>query len=68
MIRFLLDTSICIELIRRRSPAVLARLRRRRIGTIGISAITLAELRYGVAKSSDAAPSSNYSGRVARFY
>ncbi len=55
MIRFLLDTSICIELIRGRAPAVLARLRRRKIGTIGISAITLAELRYGVAKSSDPA-------------
>ncbi len=55
MIRFLLDTNLCIELIRGRAPAVLARLRRRKIGTIGISAITLAELRNGVAKSSDAA-------------
>lgn len=53
MIRFLLDTNICIELIRGRAPAVLARLRRRKIGSIGISAITLAELRYGVARSSD---------------
>ena len=53
MIRFLLDTSICIELIRGRAPVVLARFRHRKIGTIGISAITLAELRYGVAKSSD---------------
>jgi predicted nucleic acid-binding protein len=40
--RFLLDTNICIELIRGRAPAVLVRLRRRKIGTIGISAITLA--------------------------
>ncbi|HMQ16031.1 MAG TPA: type II toxin-antitoxin system VapC family toxin [Phycisphaerae bacterium] len=53
--RFLLDTNICIELVRGRAPAVVARLRRRKIGTIGISAITLAELRYGVAKSSDPA-------------
>jgi tRNA(fMet)-specific endonuclease VapC len=53
VIRFLLDTNICIELIRGRAPDVLARLRRRKIGTFGISAITLAELRYGVAKSSD---------------
>lgn len=53
MIRYLLDRNICIELIRGRAPAVLVRLRRRKIGTIGISAITLAELRYGVAKSSD---------------
>ncbi len=55
MVRFLLDTNICLELIRGRAPAVLARLRRRKIGSIGISAITLAELRYGVAKSSDPA-------------
>ena len=53
MIRYLLDTNICIELIRKRSQRVLARLRRRKIGTVGISTITLAELRYGVAHSSD---------------
>jgi tRNA(fMet)-specific endonuclease VapC len=54
VIRHLLDTSICIELIRGRSPdAILARLRRRKIGSVGISAVTLAELQYGVARSSD---------------
>lgn len=53
MIRFLLDTSICIELIRGRAVAVHGRLRRRKIGSVGISAITLAELRCGVAKSAD---------------
>ena len=55
MIRCLLDTTICIELIRGRSPAVLSRLRRRKIGAVGISSITLAELQYGVAKSSNPA-------------
>ncbi len=53
MIRYLFDTNICIELIRGRAPGLVARLRRRKIGTIGISAITLAELQYGVARSSD---------------
>lgn len=53
MIRHLLDTNICIDLVRRRAPRVVARLRRRRIGTVGISSITLAELHFGVAKSSD---------------
>lgn len=53
MIRRLLDTNICIELIRGRSERVLSRLRRRKIGTVGISSITLAELRYGVARSSE---------------
>lgn len=55
MIRILLDTSICIELIRGRAPGVLARLRRRRVGSVGISSITLAELEYGVQRSSDPA-------------
>ncbi len=55
MIRFLLDTNICVELIRGRAPQVLARLRRRKIGSVGISAITLAELQFGVARSRDPA-------------
>lgn len=53
MTRFLLDTSVCIDVIRGRAPGLPGRLRRRKIGTVGISAITLAELRYGVARSSD---------------
>ena len=55
MIRYLLDTSICIELIRGRSELLLTRLRRRKISSVGISSITMAELEYGVAKSSDPA-------------
>ncbi|GIK16408.1 MAG: ribonuclease VapC [Planctomycetota bacterium] len=53
MIRFLLDTNICIDLIRGRGDRILARLQRRSIGSVGISVVTLAELRYGVEKSSD---------------
>ncbi len=51
----MLDTSICIELARRRAAPVVARLRRRKVGTVGISSITLGELEYGVARSRDAA-------------
>lgn len=51
--RCLLDTSICVELIRGRSEKLTAKLKRRTIGSIGISSITLAELQYGVAKSSN---------------
>ena len=51
----MLDTNICVELARRRAGTVLARLRRRKIGTVGISSITLAELEFGVARSRDAA-------------
>jgi len=54
VIRHLLDTNICIELIRgRSSETLLAKLRRRKIGSVGLSAITLAELQFGVARSSD---------------
>jgi tRNA(fMet)-specific endonuclease VapC len=51
----MLDTSTCIDLIRGRSPRILARLRRYAVGTILISAITLAELEHGVEKSSNPA-------------
>ncbi|MFG0283292.1 MAG: type II toxin-antitoxin system VapC family toxin [Phycisphaerales bacterium JB039] len=53
MTSYLLDTCICIDLIRGRAPQAVRRLRRRRIGTVGISSITFAELQYGVARSSD---------------
>ena len=53
MIRYLLDTNVCIELIRGRGAAVLSRLRRCAVGEVGMSSITLAELARGVAKSSD---------------
>lgn len=49
----LLDTDICIHLINRRSgfERVLRRLSGRSFGEVCISAITVSELRYGVAKS-----------------
>ena len=49
--RYLLDTNICIYVIRRRPRQVLARFQRCAVGDIGLSTVTLAELQYGVAKS-----------------
>lgn len=49
--KLMLDTNICIYIIKRRPPAVLERFKQYEIGDIAISAITLSELRYGVAKS-----------------
>jgi tRNA(fMet)-specific endonuclease VapC len=49
--RFMLDTDSCIALIRRKSASILRRLTALAPGEVGLSAITLAELRYGVAKS-----------------
>lgn len=51
----MLDTNICIELIRGRAQRVFDRLRQHRIDDVAISSITLAELRYGVAKSAQPA-------------
>jgi len=50
--RFMLDTNICIYIIKRKPPQVLEKLRTLDIADVAISSITLAELEYGVAKSS----------------
>lgn len=49
--KLLLDTNICIYIIKQQPATVLKRFLEYQIGDIGISSITLAELRYGVAKS-----------------
>ncbi|MDO8672642.1 MAG: type II toxin-antitoxin system VapC family toxin [Dehalococcoidia bacterium] len=48
---YLLDTNVCVLLIRQKSPQVLARLLSHEITDICLSAITVAELQYGVQKS-----------------
>jgi len=50
-VKYLLDTNICIFLIRHKSSAVLARLKRHAITDVAIAAVTAAELQYGVHKS-----------------
>jgi tRNA(fMet)-specific endonuclease VapC len=47
----MLDTNICIALIKRKPVHALQKFTEYQIGDIGISAVTLAELRYGVSKS-----------------
>jgi len=49
--RFMLDTDTCIYIIKHKAPEVLKRFRAYSVGDIGISSVTLAELRYGVSKS-----------------
>lgn len=49
--KLLLDTNICIFIIKQQPAAVLKRFLEFQVGDIGISSITLSELRYGVAKS-----------------
>jgi tRNA(fMet)-specific endonuclease VapC len=47
----LLDTNICVAIIRRRAPEVLAGLQQMVPGSVGVSIITVAELEFGAAKS-----------------
>ena len=49
--QYLLDTNICIYLMKHQPPAVRERFARCFVGEVVISAITLAELEYGVACS-----------------
>ncbi len=49
--KYMLDTNICIYLIKQKPPKVLKHFKSHAVGDIGISSITLAELRYGVSKS-----------------
>lgn len=51
--RFLLDTNICVYALKRRPPEVLQRLREVGPAEVGISVVTLVELRHGAAKSQD---------------
>lgn len=47
----LLDTNICIYLIRQRSREALRRFEEFEVGEVGVSVITVSELRYGAEKS-----------------
>jgi tRNA(fMet)-specific endonuclease VapC len=49
--KFLLDTNICIFLIKEKSPELMQRFQEHQVGDIGVSTITIAELQYGIAKS-----------------
>ena len=49
--KFLLDTNICIYLIKQKPPEVLQKFNTYQVGDIVISSITVAELKFGVQKS-----------------
>ena len=49
--KLLLDTNICIYLIKKKPPSVIRHFDAYHAGTIGISSITVAELEFGVQKS-----------------
>jgi tRNA(fMet)-specific endonuclease VapC len=49
--KYLLDTDICIYIIKQHPPSALKRFKSLSLGDLGISSITFAELLYGVEKS-----------------
>jgi tRNA(fMet)-specific endonuclease VapC len=53
--KYMLDTDMCIYLIKKKPPSVVRRLLRTGIGDVCISSITLGELEYGVSKSARSA-------------
>ena len=52
MLRYMLDTNICIHLIQKQPPQVIQKFSTLKYGDVVISSITLAELRYGVERDS----------------
>jgi len=50
--KYILDTNICIYIIKKKPEGVIKRFLKMKPDSIGISSITVSELYYGVAKSS----------------
>lgn len=48
----MLDTNVCVYLIKEQPPSVVERFAMHAVGDVGISVMTLAELEFGVSKSS----------------
>jgi tRNA(fMet)-specific endonuclease VapC len=53
--QYLIDTNICIAIIRKKSASAMQRLTQQAITSVTISTITIAELSFGVYKSVDPA-------------
>ncbi len=48
---YLLDTNICIYIMNKRPQGVIQKFKQHDVGVIGVSAITVSELYYGISKS-----------------
>mgnify|MGYP001818126176 CR=1 FL=1 len=51
MMKYMLDTNICIYIIKQKPQNAIKRFRQAMVSEIGVSSITLSELEYGVMKS-----------------
>lgn len=52
MTKYILDTNICIYIIKKKPQKVFNRFKQLTPGAVGISSITVAEMQYGIGKSS----------------
>lgn len=52
---WMLDTDVCIALIKRQPPELIGRLKKHKPGDVAVSSITLAELSFGASKSAQPA-------------
>jgi tRNA(fMet)-specific endonuclease VapC len=59
--KYMLDTNICTYLMKHQPPEVRERFAQCFVGDVVISAVTLAELEFGIACSSPSAQESNWS-------
>ena len=51
MIKYLIDTNICIYIMNKRPLEIILKFKQFDVGEIGVSTITVSELQYGVSKS-----------------
>ena len=51
MIKYLIDTNICIYIMNKRPIGIIHKFKQFEVGEIGVSTITVSELQYGVVKS-----------------
>ena len=51
MIKYLIDTNICIYIMNKRPIEIIHKFKQLEVGEIGVSTITVSELQYGVVKS-----------------
>ena len=50
--KYLLDTNICIYIMNKRPAKVISKFKLLDLGEVGLSSVTISELQYGAAKSS----------------
>jgi tRNA(fMet)-specific endonuclease VapC len=50
-LKYLLDTNVCVDYLNGRHPSVVGKIHRCSPGDLGLSAIVMAELRYGADRS-----------------